>query len=121
MIRTTTVNATEGMPSESVTTAIISPDPAIHRHLQEALSSGSVTEAIWSLPDYPELPALERLTETQSGCVLFLDFVDVLRARRIAAELDRAQRPRKRHPPSALKSVGDPRPRGELAGRVPAK
>lgn len=49
-----------------------------------------MTEAVWSLSDYPELSALERLRELPSGCILFLDFSDPLRARRIAVELERA-------------------------------
>src|SRR5579862_2427224 len=78
------------MTSPCLTTALVSPDPAMHRQLQEALESGFMTEAIWSISDYPELPALERLKEAPSGCILFLDFSDPVRARRIAAELDRA-------------------------------
>jgi len=49
----------------------------------------AMTEAVWSLSDYPELPVLERLKEVPSGCVVFLDFSDPVRARRIAVELDR--------------------------------
>jgi Flp pilus assembly CpaE family ATPase len=78
------------MTSPCLTTALVSPDPAVHRQLQEALESGFMVEAIWSISEYPELPALERLKEAPSGCVLFLDFSDPARARRIAAELDRA-------------------------------
>jgi pilus assembly protein CpaE len=58
--------------------------------MQEALESGSITEAVWSLSDYPDFPALERLKEASSGCVLFLDFSNAARAQRIAVELDRA-------------------------------
>jgi pilus assembly protein CpaE len=78
------------MISCSLTTAIVSPDPAVLRQMQEALESGSITEAVWSLSDYPDFPALERLKEASSGCVLFLDFSNAARAQRIAVELDRA-------------------------------
>lgn len=62
----------------------------MHRQLETALGQGSMTEAVWTVSDYPELPELERLKEAQHGCVLFLDFSDPIRARRIATELDRA-------------------------------
>jgi pilus assembly protein CpaE len=74
----------------SLTTAIVSPDPAVRRQLQEALESGSLTEAVWSMSVYPDIPALERLKEASSGCVLFLDCSDPVCAQRVAMELDRA-------------------------------
>jgi pilus assembly protein CpaE len=78
------------MLTHSLAAAIVSPDAAVHRQLQDALSSGSVAETVWSISDYPELPILEGLREATLGCVLFLDFSDPVRARRIAGELDRA-------------------------------
>src|ERR1041385_2439264 len=78
------------MPKDSLTAVVVSPDRAIHRELEIALGQGSVTEAVWAVSDYPELPALERLKEAPRGCVLFLDFSDPIRAKRIATELDRA-------------------------------
>ena len=83
-------NRESAMLTHLITTAIVSPDPAVHRHLQEALESSALTEAIWSLSHYPELPALERLREAPAGCIVFLDFSDPFSARPIAAELDRA-------------------------------
>jgi pilus assembly protein CpaE len=77
------------MPSPHLNTAIVSADPSMRRQLQEALDSGVITDTVWSLSDYPELADLERLKEAE-GCVLFLDFSDPVRARRIAVELDRA-------------------------------
>lgn len=87
--RNPTVSRLSTMLNRALTTAIVSPDPIIHRHVQEALESGSLTGEVWSLPGYPELPALERLKKAPSGCILFLDFSDPIRARRIAVELDR--------------------------------
>lgn len=78
------------MPDHPPVTAIVTPNPATHRQLHDALDSGRMTDAVWSLPEYPELPGLEPLREAPSGCVLFLDFSDPIRARRIAVELDRA-------------------------------
>jgi Flp pilus assembly CpaE family ATPase len=78
------------MPIQPPITAIVTPDLTMQRQLQEALDCGSMTESVWSLSDYPELSDLERLKTAQSGCILFLDFVDTVRARRIAAEIDRA-------------------------------
>lgn len=78
------------MPKDRLIAVVVSPDKATHRQLESALGQGSLTEAVWSVSDYPELPALERLKEAQPGCVLFLDFSDPARARRIATELDRA-------------------------------
>src|SRR6476646_6236840 len=78
------------MLTHSLAAAIVSPDAAVHRQLQDALSSGSIAETVWSISDYPELPTLEGLREATLGCVLFLDFSDPVRARRIAGELDRA-------------------------------
>lgn len=74
----------------SVAAVVVSPDPATHRQLEAALRQGSMTETVWVVSVYPELPALERLKDMQPGCVLFLDFSDPIRARRIATELDRA-------------------------------
>jgi Flp pilus assembly CpaE family ATPase len=77
------------MISRSLATAIVSPDPLVLRQMQGALDSCTVTEAVWSLSEYPEFPALERLKEAASGCIMFLDFSDTIRAERIAVELDR--------------------------------
>lgn len=69
---------------------VVSPDRATHHQLEVALGQGSMTEAVWAVSEYPELPALERLKDVHPGCILFLDFSDPIRARRIATELDRA-------------------------------
>ncbi len=58
--------------------------------MESALKRGSVADAVWVVSRYPELSELERLKEMQPGCVLFLDFSEPIRARRIASELDRA-------------------------------
>jgi len=78
------------MQKDSLTAVIVSPDRAVHRELETALGQSSMAEAVWVVSDYPEFSALERLKGAQPGCVLFLDFSDPTRARRIAAELDRA-------------------------------
>ena len=78
------------MAKGALVAVVVSPDRALHRQLEAALGQGSMTETVLSVADYPELPALERLKEIQPGCVLFLDFSDPIRARRIATELDRA-------------------------------
>jgi len=68
---------------------IISPDRRVHEQLDETLGASSSTEAIWKATGYPELAELEQLKQAAAGCVLFLDFTDIARARRIAAEVDR--------------------------------
>jgi pilus assembly protein CpaE len=67
---------------------IISPDPGLHRKLETALSEAALADKVWSVPDYPEPPELQHLREAPAGTVLFLDFSDPLRARRVAVELD---------------------------------
>src|ERR1700737_3912552 len=78
------------MHNDSIVAVAVSPDRAIHRQLETALGQGSMGESVLAVSDYPELSELERLKEAQRGCVLFLDFSDPIRARRIATELDRA-------------------------------
>lgn len=78
------------MPKDLIVAVVISPDRNTQRELENALGRGALAEAVWAVSDYPELPELERLREAQPGCVLFLDFTDPIRARRIATELDRA-------------------------------
>src|ERR1035438_1396610 len=78
------------MATNSLIAVIVSPDRAIHGALETALRQGFIAGAVWVVSDYPELASLERLKEAQPGCVLFLDFSDPIRARRIAIELDRA-------------------------------
>lgn len=78
------------MRNTSNIAVVISPDRRLHQQIEAALTATAVADAAWSVPDYPELRELERLREAGNGCVLFLDFTDPVRARRIAAELDRA-------------------------------
>jgi pilus assembly protein CpaE len=77
------------MPKDPMV-VVVSPDRAIHHQLETALGHGSMTDSIRAVLEYPELPELERLKDAQPGCVLFLDFSDPIRARRIATELDRS-------------------------------
>ena len=44
--------------------------------------------ALLTLADYPGPEQLIRFREARSGCVVFLDFSDAIRARRVASELD---------------------------------
>ena len=78
------------MRNDSILVLIVSPDRGVLSQLESALEQGSMTETVWAVADYPDLPELERLKDAQPGCVLFLDFSDPIRARRIATELDRA-------------------------------
>ena len=78
------------MSNSSPIAVVISPDRDLQNQLETALGKGSVAEAVWAVACYPELRDLERLKDAQPGCVLFLDFSDPIRARRIATELDRA-------------------------------
>src|SRR3982750_553036 len=68
---------------------IISPNRGLHDELEAALRSAAVVDTVWVAANYPELAELERLKEVPNGCVLFLDFSDPARARRIAAHIDR--------------------------------
>lgn len=78
------------MPKDSLIAVVVSPDKALQSHLESALGKGSLAESVWVVSGYPELQSLEKLKEIQPGCVLFLDFFDPIRARRVATELDRA-------------------------------
>jgi Flp pilus assembly CpaE family ATPase len=69
--------------------AVVSPDLKIRDAYGVALETHPRVHAVLTLPDYPVPAQLERLAE--SGlCVLFLDYGDGVRARAVAAEIDRA-------------------------------
>jgi len=78
------------MGDDNSIAVIISADRKVHDQVETALAAGSLAESVWTVADYPDLPDLERLKQIPSGCVLFLDFDDPMRARRVAAELDRS-------------------------------
>jgi pilus assembly protein CpaE len=69
---------------------IVSQDRRLHSDLESALNSVFLADTVWHVSDYPESSQLERLRETPAGCVLFLDFSEPARARKVAAEVDRA-------------------------------
>ncbi len=54
-----------------------------------ALEEHPQVEALWTLGEYPAPGDLARINDAPNGCVVYLDFADTLRARAIAAELDR--------------------------------
>lgn len=78
------------MPNDFLTAVVVSPDDDLYCRIEQALAANSLAGAVWKVSDYPETSALAPLRNARPGCVLFLDFRDPVRARRIAAELDRA-------------------------------
>jgi len=81
------------MQSDSFLVAVISRNREIHEHLAAAIEDDRQVESFWTLADYPEPRQLAELLECRSGCVVFLDFSDALRAEQVAHQL--ADHPRK--------------------------
>jgi pilus assembly protein CpaE len=78
------------MPQKSYTVAVISPQQHIREQLASALEQNPHLEGLWTLADYPCPAQLARIREARSGCVVFLDFSDAIRAGRVALELDQS-------------------------------
>jgi len=70
--------------------AVISQERAVLESVSDALETHPDISAVWTLNDYPAPDQLTEIRQASGGCVVFLDFTDALRARAIAAELDRA-------------------------------
>jgi pilus assembly protein CpaE len=75
------------MSQKSVTVAVISPVQQTREQLASAFEANPHLAALWTLADYPGLEQLVRIREARSGCVVFLDFSDAIRAGRVALEL----------------------------------
>jgi len=69
--------------------AVISPERRIHEAIASALEGYPSAEAMWALSDYPDTRQMGAIKET-SRCIVLLDFADPVRARAVAAELDRS-------------------------------
>jgi Flp pilus assembly CpaE family ATPase len=78
------------MPNDTFVVAVISPERAILASVSEALETHPKVSAVWTLNEYPAPGGLTQIRDAPGGCIVFLDFTDPLRARAIAAELDRA-------------------------------
>ncbi len=84
-------SATENLMSQkSVTVAVISPVQQTREQIASAFEANPHLAALWTLADYPGSEQLVRIREARSGCVVFLDFSDALRAGRVALELDKS-------------------------------
>ena len=84
-------SATENLMSQkSVTVAVISPVQQTREQLASAFEANPHLAALWTLADYPGSEQLVRIREARSGCVVFLDFSDAIRAGRVALELDKS-------------------------------
>jgi pilus assembly protein CpaE len=70
--------------------AVISPDRRVHDDMAGALEGYPLAESLWALGDYPDGRQLAALRADSAGCVVLLDFSDPLRAKAVAAELDRS-------------------------------
>ena len=77
------------MPNDKFIVAIISTETSVRELFTSALEEHPQVEALWTLSEYPAPSDLARINEIPNGCVVYLDFGDPLRARAIAAELDR--------------------------------
>ncbi len=77
------------MPNDKFIVAIISTENSVRDLFTSALEDHPQVEALWTLSEYPAPSDLARINDTPNGCVVYLDFGDALRARAIAAELDR--------------------------------
>jgi Flp pilus assembly CpaE family ATPase len=69
--------------------AVISPERVIRDAITSAMEDNPHAASVWTLSEYPAPGQLAQIREAAGGCVVFLDFTDTLRARAIAAELDR--------------------------------
>ena len=76
------------MLQKSLAVAVISPQPETREQLAGAFEENAHLAALWTLADYPGPEQLTRIREARSGCVVFLDFSDPIRARGVASELD---------------------------------
>jgi pilus assembly protein CpaE len=76
------------MAQNSLTIAVISPEREIRDELTATFEENPDLAALWTLGEYPGPEQITRIREAHSGCVVFLDFSDPLRARRVASELD---------------------------------
>jgi len=78
------------MPRETFVVAVISPDRSIRDAITGAMEENTQAGAVWTLNEYPAPSQLAQIRNATGGCIVFLDFTDLLRARSIAAELDRS-------------------------------
>src|ERR1700719_3267057 len=78
------------MSQKSVTVAVISPVQQTREQIASAFEANPHLAALWTLADYPGSEQLVRIREARSGCVVFLDFSDDIRAGRVALELDKS-------------------------------
>src|ERR1700676_5364055 len=78
------------MSQKSVTVAVISPVQQTREQLASTFEANPHLAALWTLADYPGSEQLVRIREARSGCVVFIDFSDAIRAGRVALELDKS-------------------------------
>ena len=78
------------MAQRPLTVAVISPEQEVREQIASAFEENTRLGALWTLADYPGPEQLTRIREARSGCVVFLDFSDAVRARRVASELDQS-------------------------------
>lgn len=70
--------------------AVISPDRATQDAVAEALQHHPNVKVFWTISEYPSPTELTRLREIDgSSAIVFLDYTEPIRAKSIAAELDR--------------------------------
>lgn len=76
-------------PDHAYAVAIISPNAKMQETLSRALENHPNVGELWTLAAYPSGEQLNELTQA-SFCVAFLDYTDPVRARTVAAALDRS-------------------------------
>lgn len=77
------------MSTEALVVAVISRDRSVHQLIASALEETPGADCpLWTLAEYPAPDQMAEIGRASVGCVVFLDFDDVQRAKAVAAELD---------------------------------
>ena len=88
--RMTRKGTMQAISRQSLVVAIVSPERKIHDAITSALDGNVEVETIWTLAEYPDSAALTQLRKAEGGCIIYLDFSDPIRAKAVAAEIDRS-------------------------------
>ena len=77
------------MSTEALVVAVISRDRSVHQLIASALEETPGADCpLWTLAEYPAPDQMAEIGRASVGCVVFLDFDVVQRAKAVAAELD---------------------------------
>ena len=76
--------------SNPLIVAVISSDRNIREAVASALDGNAEIETFWTIEEYPDSASLAQIRKAEGGCVIFLDFANPIRAKAVAAEIDRS-------------------------------